>query len=154
MAPEPFHHRHDPVEDEENVPADPEDQIVAVRKVRRQNRRGLENREQKHGDHDRRQNEHDFPHDSHDEEQRRERDDRREDRRDDARKHFIDPVHGGVMGGFAHLPVRVNVFSDHDRVVHHDPEAHDQGERRDHVQRLVHRHQYEARAQQRERDPK
>ena len=149
----PRHRRHEEFQGREKEPEDREHETLVVRKVTGEDEERLAERHQQRRDEGKRHHGDELPHHPRHETEREERDHGREHARDHTRDHLDCAVDGGPLRPLPHPPVSVDVVADDDRIVDNDADRHQEGEHREHVERLVGEIHKHPGPEHRERDP-
>ena len=101
--------------------------------MRGQNEEALDDRKEQHGNHDEGDEAEDLSHHARNEEQWRKGGDGREHGESHRDSHFSRAFDCSRHRAFAGLHFVEGVFTDDDRIIHHEPERDDECEKRDHV---------------------
>ena len=136
----------------ENHAQDREQKVLLVGQMAGQDEYGLEQRHQERADEGEGHHRNEFAHHTRDKTERQERDHGRQHARDHARNHFDRAVDRRLHQGLTHPPMPLDVVADHDRIINHDSNRHQEGEHRKHVECLIGREHQHPRPQHRERD--
>ena len=101
--------------------------------MRRQNKQGLDQGDQKDGNHHQWNNPNEFPHNALNKNKGHESGNRGQDREGHRYCHLAGTVNRRFQVGFSQLPMFKYILTHHDSIIHHNAQGHDKGEQRNHI---------------------